>query len=403
MNQAAPTPTIPKSLPRRAYDTLSSFGLTVVILVLMLFITWKGTLAQVDLGLYEAQKKYFESLFIIERAGPIPVFLPGGYLLMGALFVNLALGGMVRLRRTKATIGIFVIHIGIALMLIAGFVKFHHSSEGALRLYVGQQKTEFVSYHDWELVIGAPVTGGQDAQDGEWREYVVPGERFIALGIDDRLSFTHDDLPFRTELHGFTRNAMVRPDSGDGRTSQAVVDGFWIERRPLDSKAERNLAAAYVDVVPTSGSTTVRGLVWGVQKEPLVAEVDGTRYTIDLRKRRFPLDFTMRLDEFQKTDYPGTTKPVDYRSWVTKVEDGVEQQTEISMNEPLRHQGYIFFQSAFDQPDRASNGEMYSIFAVVRNPSDQWPLYSCIIIAAGLLLHFGRKLFRYARTQSAGA
>ena len=34
--------------------------------------------------------------------------------------------------------------------------------------------------------------------------------------------------------------------------------------------------------------------------------------------------------------------------------------------------------------DVDSTGVSFSTFAVVRNPSDHWPLYSCIIVAVGL-------------------
>ncbi|MFG0317263.1 MAG: cytochrome c biogenesis protein ResB [Planctomycetota bacterium JB042] len=381
---------------RRAYDALSSFGLTIVILVLMLLVTWKGTLAQVDVGLFQAQKKYFDSIYFTEDLFGIPVPVPGGYLLMGLLFLNLFLGGMLRLRRTRATAGILVIHVGIAFLLVAGFVKFHHSTEGSIRFHAGQQRQEYTSYHEWEFVVAAPEG------EGRWREYVVPGDRFLNLPPSESLTFTHPDLPFETRLSEVARNSTIRPEEGAGRTSQPVVNGFWIQRLPLDKEAERNLVGAIVDVVPRDG-TPAKGIVWGVQRAPFAAEIGGTTYAFDLRKKRYGLDFAVRLDRFKKTDHPGTESPKDFRSWVTKIEDGVEQQVEISMNEPLRHKGYILFQTAWDRPDAASNGEYYSVLAVVRNPSDQWPLYSCIIIAAGLLLHFVRKLGRYAKAQASQA
>ena len=51
------------------------------------------------------------------------------------------------------------------------------------------------------------------------------------------------------------------------------------------------------------------------------------------------------------------------------------------------------------QADARPGERMFSVFAVVRNPSDQWPLYACIVIAAGMLMHFGRKLLRYVRSE----
>jgi hypothetical protein len=41
-----------------------------------------------------------------------------------------------------------------------------------------------------------------------------------------------------------------------------------------------------------------------------------------------------------------------------------------------------------------------STLAVVKNPADRWPLYSCIIISAGLLIHFTQKLTKYLRAEN---
>ena len=42
---------------------------------------------------------------------------------------------------------------------------------------------------------------------------------------------------------------------------------------------------------------------------------------------------------------------------------------------------------------------LFSVFSVVRNPSDYWPLYGCIVIGVGLLLVFVPKLYRFVRSQ----
>ena len=50
---------------RQVYDWLSSMKLTVVLLVLLGLLTWLGTLEQVDHGLFNVQKKYFESIVLV--------------------------------------------------------------------------------------------------------------------------------------------------------------------------------------------------------------------------------------------------------------------------------------------------------------------------------------------------
>ena len=71
------------------------------------------------------------------------------------------------------------------------------------------------------------------------------------------------------------------------------------------------------------------------------------------------------------------------------------------MNEPLPHEGYTLYQSGWQPPDPGDTRYM-STFAVVRNPADNIPLYACIVITFGLLLHFGMKLVAMILRQSRG-
>ena len=94
---------------------LSSMKLSVVLLVLLGLLTWFGTLAQVEKGLYQVQKEYFESWFVFcelplsiwsqplfpgDDGDPfvLKIPLPGAYPLMILLFLNLLVGGVARLK-----------------------------------------------------------------------------------------------------------------------------------------------------------------------------------------------------------------------------------------------------------------------------------------------------------------
>jgi hypothetical protein len=98
-------------------------------------------------------------------------------------------------------------------------------------------------------------------------------------------------------------------------------------------------------------------------------------------------------------------RPSVFLSDVTKLEGGDETRVKISMNEPLRHEGYTFFQTSWGPQLREFDPSrtLYSVLAVVVNPSDQWPKWSCYVIGLGLLLHFAMKLLRYIRSESQAA
>jgi cytochrome c biogenesis protein ResB len=90
----------------------------------------------------------------------------------------------------------------------------------------------------------------------------------------------------------------------------------------------------------------------------------------------------------------------NYESIVTKIDDDTPRQVHIRMNEPLRDQGYTFFQASFGPKDAQPGQPMFSVFEVVNNPADQWPLYACIIITLGMSLHFVQKLYAYLKRQN---
>ncbi|MCC7171806.1 MAG: cytochrome c biogenesis protein ResB [Planctomycetes bacterium] len=377
-------------------DGLASLGLSCTLLLLLLFITWRGTMAQVDLGLFEAQKKYFDSLYFVEMAGPIPILFPGAYLVLAALTVNLVLGGILRLRKGVATLGVLITHLGIVLMIVAGLVKFHYSVDGAMRLDPDRHVSSFTSYHDWELAIAK--VDGADPQ----RVWLVPGAEFMTMSGAQTRTFRHPELPFAVSMSGFTRNAFIRQHVAGNPRGARVVDGFFVDPMPLELENEFNEAACYVDVVRGADGARSEGILWGANRAPFVVRDEDRTWTIDLRRKRYELPFSVRLDRFVKDDHPGVSMARDFRSFVTRTENDLEQGVEISMNEPMRHGGYIFYQSNWGpQRDAPPGTPLYSILTVVSNPSDQWPLISCLIIAVGMSLHFGRKLWLFA--QRAGA
>jgi len=69
----------------------------------------------------------------------------------------------------------------------------------------------------------------------------------------------------------------------------------------------------------------------------------------------------------------------------------------------LRHGGYTFFQASFGPSNAGPDEELYTQFAVVKNPSDHWPLASLIVVFAGLLFHLILKLSEHLnRTSGSG-
>jgi hypothetical protein len=398
----------------RMWKLLSGFKLATAVLVLLLVITFLGTLEQVEYGLHAAVTKYFDSMWIWEvdvgaclRAlsisakdsklslGLLPV-LPGGYLLLIIFSVNLLLGGLIRLRKKPHTIGIFISHASMLVMIVAGAVSFHFKKEGNLALFEGQTGDEFVSFHN--RVVEVEQVDPKPA-DGKRKAWVIPMGHFADLTPDGSTgksrSFKSSELPFELKLSNYIENC--EPKRADGSETREVVDGYYLQPKAKETEAERNIDGIYATA--KEGSTETRGMLWGAQAAPWTVKAGGKTFLVDLTRERYRLPFQVRLDKFDREVHPGTEKARKFTSHITVQKNGgSDQKRIITMNDPLRDAGFVLFQASFsmDEPGRPAK---QSVFACAENPSDHWPLISCITAGIGLLIHFCVMLWRFSVRQ----
>lgn len=386
------------NLLRSLLAPLSSLKLSVVLLVLLALLTWLGTLYQVDHGLFEAQGKYFDSLWLVHEVpigdSTVPLPLPGGMLVMGVLFVNLMIGGILRLRRGWATAGVLVTHLGIVLLLVAGMIKTVYAVDGHVTLFEGQRSDRFESYYRYELVVH------EESGDGTLKEHVAPQEAFEEARGANPVRIASPALPFDVEVRHYSRNSRVMPKGPMFEAATPVVDGFFLKEEPPATEAEANVAGLYATAVERSSGARQEVLVWGAETQPATVQVGGKRYGIGLRHESYAMPFTIALDDFVKEDHPRISMAKSFSSDVKVIEDGSERAVKISMNEPLRAQGLVVYQASWGPSNARPGDPLFSSLAVVQNPADQYPLYACIVIAIGLSLHFSRKLIRYMRSEA---
>ena len=374
-------------------DLFSSLGLSAVLLALLGLLTWLGTLEQVEHGLYDVQKKYFESWGLIHRAGPVPIPLPGASLVLALLTVNLVVGGLIRIRKGWSMAGILVTHVGILMLIGAGFVKWKFSDEGHVTLYEGESADYYQSYYLTELVVT------HAGEEGGWVERTVPVAVFDEATGSVPVVLRPETLPFDVELRHYMSNSRPLPKGPMFEVDVPVVENTFLRSVPRDPEAERNMAGLHVTVAPKDGTARQQGWLWVLAEDPFTATVDGVPYGIQLRKVRYPMPFTVVLDDFRKVDHPRMQMAKSFESDVAVVEQGTPRELTISMNKPLRDAGLVLYQASWGPSNARPGDPLFSTFAVVRNPADKYPLYACIVIAAGLLLHFVAKLLRFVRRE----
>jgi hypothetical protein len=386
----------------RAFAALGSFSIAVVVLAFLLLLTWLGTISQVDTSLYDVQKKYFDSWFLLQEVGPLKVPLPGAFLLMSILFVNMLVGGILRIRKNWRTFGVVISHCSILVLLVAGAVSFYFKREGHLKLHEGQAGNVFTSYHDRVIEI---TEVGKDSP-----VLLIHESQFSDLGDGRTRTFHAPSLPFDLVVTQYAKNAeaesaaMRPPPAGT-----TVADGFYLRPQQPAMSAEANLAGVIASV-REPGAPEKSILLWEVATAPVTHRTaDGRIFTIHFKRQSWELPFTVTLNQFTHEKHPGTMRPKVFASDVIKRDSGVDQPVKIEMNKPLRHEGYTLFQASYNEkwtPDRPRS-EMFSVFAVVNNPSDQWPVWATIMAAVGMTLHFCMKLAesitRSSRARAAAA
>ena len=132
-----------RDMLRKIVDLITSLKLTIVCLAAAMALIFAGTLAQVHLGIHEAQQRYFQSFFVWwppeGRGFKFPIF-PGGHLIGAVLLVNLIAAHAKRFRWAWRKLGIHLTHAGLIIMLAGGLFTDLFAVESHMRLANGETK-----------------------------------------------------------------------------------------------------------------------------------------------------------------------------------------------------------------------------------------------------------------------
>lgn len=111
---------------------------------------------------------------------------------------------------------------------------------------------------------------------------------------------------------------------------------------------------------------------------------DSQAYFVSYANRRVPLDFELRLKKFDIGRYQGTMRAASYQSLVEVTGDGPASEHLISMNEPLQHGGFTFYQASFES-DPATGKPIASVLSVNRDPGRSLKYFGSLLIVLGTL------------------
>jgi hypothetical protein len=114
-------------------------------------------------------------------------------------------------------------------------------------------------------------------------------------------------------------------------------------------------------------------------------------YDVDRR----PLGFDLKLDKFEVGFEPGTEQATKFVSNVRLVDpaEGIKDRPfTISMNDPMTHRGFTFYQmrySALQDPHTGQRtGQFQSVFQVGVDPGRPIKYAGCIVLVLGIFAQF---------------
>ena len=367
---------------------LTSLKLTVFCLACAMILVFVGTLDQVNIGVYEAENRYFKSFFLyFTLPGSvlrIPWF-PGGYLVGGLLLLNLIAAHLARFRFSWKKAGILVLHSGVILLLLGQLFTSLFQVESQLRLNQGETKNYSVSYYHDELAV-------IDTSSPDFDQVFSIPDSQLYKGHKVRLPV--DSLEVDINEY-FTNSVLVAPDrlpSSNDPHLQIGPMAVSVRRERTYKEDERNLPSAAVSVWNGGSKVGSWNLTAGFAR-PAEFQAGGKNYQIVLRPKRLYKPFAIQLVQFSHDRYAGTDIPKNFSSRVRLLDPShhEDRETLIYMNNPLRYEGMSFYQSGFD------NNDTTTILQVVQNPSWLIPYISCALIALGMLIQFGMHLISFVR------
>lgn len=393
---------------------LAGMELATITLLALFVLTWFATLEQTVNGLKPMLDKYFDwrlrNLFFFPEIGkpdflidpdkqggppePMKVFFPmlNGFWLCVIFTVNLTLGGIIRFKKTRKKVGILITHMSIVFLMVSAGVTHFMEERGLLQIYEGDASNVAQDYHHQVIEVS-------ELEDGEvTRVHLIDWEEMEDLRkghIGQRL-FRMKALPFDLKVERYAENAQVLPSRFSAPTNrERIRDGYYLRKIPSEKETEINLAGVELAILDKDGQELGFEFLSSRSLAPATISVDGSDYLLRMRKRLWQMPFTVQLDDFRVERDPGTLRAAAFESDVTRIDETDSEEVLIEMNKPMRREGWTFFQAKWGPQEEEDPESYYSVLEVVRNPADQWPLYSLLIAMLGLFWQFGSKLFRF--------
>lgn len=401
----------PADFIAKGLKAFASLQLTVVLFALGILLIFFGTVAQMDNGVWTVVDQYFWSWVVMvpfellnkfgqvffdfskndKWEGSFP--FPGGKLVGGLMLLNLLAAHLVRFKLSWKRSGILLIHGGLILLFVGEFITREYAVEQRMVIPEG----EAINYTEDARRVELAIVDKSD-----------PAKETVALVPESMLRdggrIADPQLPFDVEIIEFMANSELldlkpgdRNPADSGYGTKLRVESRR-EGAGVSTDAKVDIPAAYVRFFK-KGTQESLGTFLFVSKvvtiplleRPQEVTVDGKKYDLSLRPKRYYKPYTIYLKKFTFDRYLGTQTAKNYSSdLIIKDEDEpLQWDKTVRMNAPMRHRGETFYQGSF------LADETTTVLQVVNNPGWLMPYISCVMVSLGMIVHFGMYLTKF--------
>ncbi|HVT27699.1 MAG TPA: cytochrome c biogenesis protein CcsA [Lacipirellulaceae bacterium] len=293
--------------------------------------------------------------------------------------------------------GIVLLHGGIALMMVGQLLWGISSQESRMTIPQGGTVGYSDDIRSYELAV---IDHSPEKTD---QVTVVPASLLIN-NVGQRDAIVDSHLPFKIQVHRWLQNSQIR--SVKGKESNPATAGFGLDQiadaaPPTTGVGEDaskvDFPAAYIELISKDTNKPIGTFLTSEWLNEQPVKVDGHTYDIALRFKRIYHPYTLTLKKFSFDKYTGTNTAKNYSSLVEFKDPAhnIDREFLIWMNNPLRYEGTTFYQQSFDEAT-----ETTTVLQVVSNPSWMTPYVACMLVAIGMLAHFGVVLVRFLRRRA---
>lgn len=363
-----------------------------------------GTVAQRYDGLYVAERTYFSS--IILWFGPVP--LPGGLTILGLITTNL-MAKMLQQRIWRGKkLGTTITHCSVLVLMLGGCLTTAGREEGFMELAPHDQSAAVTDYNQrvflikknnaiiqeipFEKLHGDLIIHGLPFNlsiNAVCRHCVPEAASVKAVPEAESVKAVPEAasakaVPEATKTNNAPKTlspkvATTTPEENRRGTAQQIR----LVAAPLLLQDENNLSGATVTISGLDDQQNGTYIVFTPLHQPTEITQGADHYQLIIQRKERPLPFSLRLEQFYKSEHPGTRIARAYRSDVI-VTDGVTSwPVTIEMNTPLRYRGYTVYQASYiERPDATA-----TVLTIVRDKGQIFPYIAITALCLGMLIH----------------